>query len=290
MKVRKNMRKIGFVIVNYNDAKTTIRLLNQLKEFKNIDSIVVVDNNSTDDSFVQLKEQENGNITIIKNSENKGYASGMNTGARYLINKIGKCHIIFSNSDIIIKNAKDLNTLSSDINNEVAVASPVIEEHGNLNRGWKKTTAFTESLLNLPYISRYFKKKKLYYKEEHYQKDKSYVDVVSGCFFMVDSEALEQVDYFDENTFLYYEELIFAKKLEKAGKKLIVDNRVKVIHDHSVTIDKNIKRINKYKILKASQRYYVKNYLKGNLLEMALLYITNKLSLFILYIRCLDRR
>lgn len=284
------MRKIGFVIVNYNDAKTTIRLLNQLKEFKNIDSIVVVDNNSTDDSFVQLKEQENGNITIIKNSENKGYASGMNTGAKYLIEKIGKCNIIFSNSDIIIKNAKDLNTLSSNINSEIAVASPVIEEHGNLNRGWKKTTSFTESLLNLPYISRYFKKKKLYYKNEHYQKDKSYVDVVSGCFFMVDSEALEQVDYFDENTFLYYEELIFAKKLEKAGKKLIVDNRVKVIHDHSVTIDKNIKRINKYKILKASQRYYVKNYLKGNLLEMALLYITNKLSLFILYIRCLGRR
>ena len=284
------MRKIGFVIVNYNDAKTTIRLLNQLKEFKNIDSIVVVDNNSTDDSFVQLKEQENGNITIIKNSENKGYASGMNTGAKYLIEKIGKCNIIFSNSDIIIKNAKDLNTLSSNINSEIAVASPVIEEHGNLNRGWKKTTSFTESLLNLPYISRYFKKKKLYYKNEHYQKDKSYVDVVSGCFFMVDSEALEQVDYFDENTFLYYEELIFAKKLEKAGKKLIVDNRVKVIHDHSVTIDKNIKRINKYKILKASQRYYVKNYLKGNLLEMALLYITNKLSLIILYIRCLGRR
>lgn len=290
MKVRKNMRKIGFVIVNYNDAKTTIRLLNQLKQFKNIDKIIVVDNNSTDDSYTQLKKQEKGNISIIKTNENKGYASGMNTGAKYLIEKIGKCNIIFSNSDIIIKNAKDLNTLSSNINSEIAVASPVIEEHGNLNRGWKKTTAFTESLLNLPYISRYFKKKKLYYKNEHYQKDKSYVDVVSGCFFMVDSEALEQVDYFDENTFLYYEELIFAKKLEKAGKKLIVDNRVKVIHDHSVTIDKNIKRINKYKILKASQRYYVKNYLKGNLLEMALLYITNKLSLFILYIRCLGRR
>ena len=284
------MRKIGFVIVNYNDAKTTIRLLNQLKQFKNIDKIIVVDNNSTDDSYTQLKKQEKGNISIIKTNENKGYASGMNTGAKYLIEKIGKCNIIFSNSDIIIKNAKDLNTLSSDINNEVAVASPIIEEHGNLNRGWKKTTSFTESLLNLPYISRYFKKKKLYYKNEHYQKDKSYVDVVSGCFFMVDSEALEQVDYFDENTFLYYEELIFAKKLEKAGKKLIVDNRVKVIHDHSVTIDKNIKRINKYKILKASQRYYVKNYLKGNLLEMALLYITNKLSLIILYIRCLGRR
>ena len=290
MKVRKNMSKIGFVIVNYNDAKTTIKLLKQIKEFKNIDNIIVVDNNSTDDSYNQLKKQEIDNITIIKNNENKGYASGMNVGAKYLIEKIGKCHIIFSNSDIIIKKKEDLNLLSSDINEEVGVVSPVIDEHGNLNRGWKKTTAMMEILLNLPYISRYFKREKLYYKDDYYKKDKSYVDVVSGCFFIVDSEVLKQVDYFDENTFLYYEELIFSKKLEKIGKKLIVDNRVKVIHDHSVTIDKNIKRINKYKILKASQRYYVKHYLDGNLLEMALLYITNKISLFILYIRCLGRR
>ncbi len=284
------MKKLGFVIVNYNDANTTIRLLNQIKDYKNIDQIIVVDNNSTDDSVKKLKKLKSKKIKIIENKENKGYASGLNTGAKYLIQTLGECNIIFSNSDIIIKNEKDLDTLSSDIKGDISVSSPVIEEHNNLNRGWKKTTPLTESLLNLPYISRYFKKKKLYYKDNHYKEDISYVDVVSGCFFMVDSSALQEINYFDENTFLYYEELIFSKKLEEKNKKLIVDNRVHVIHDHSVTIDKNVKRINKYKILKASQRYYVKNYLKGNLLEMTLLYLTNKLSLFILYIRCLGRR
>ena len=284
------MKKLGFVIVNYNDANTTIRLLNQIKDYKNIDQIIVVDNNSTDDSVKKLKKSKSKKIKIIENKENKGYASGLNTGAKYLIQTLGECNIIFSNSDIIIKNEKDLDTISSDIKGDISVSSPVIEEHNNLNRGWKKTTPLTESLLNLPYISRYFKKKKLYYKDNHYKEDISYVDVVSGCFFMVDSSALQEINYFDENTFLYYEELIFSKKLEEKNKKLIVDNRVHVIHDHSVTIDKNVKRINKYKILKASQRYYVKNYLKGNLLEMTLLYLTNKLSLFILYIRCLGRR
>ena len=284
------MKKLGFVIVNYNDANTTIRLLNQIKDYKNIDQIIVVDNNSTDDSVKKLKKLKSKKIKIIENKENKGYASGLNTGAKYLIQTLGECNIIFSNSDIIIKNEKDLDTISSDIKGDISVSSPVIEEHNNLNRGWKKTTPLTESLLNLPYISRYFKKKKLYYKDNHYKEDISYVDVVSGCFFMVDSSALQEINYFDENTFLYYEELIFSKKLEEKNKKLIVDNRVHVIHNHSVTIDKNVKRINKYKILKASQRYYVKNYLKGNLLEMTLLYLTNKLSLFILYIRCLGRR
>ena len=109
------MKKLGFVIVNYNDANTTIRLLNQIKDYKNIDQIIVVDNNSTDDSVKKLKKLKSKKIKIIENKENKGYASGLNTGAKYLIQTLGECNIIFSNSDIIIKNEKDLDTLSSDI-------------------------------------------------------------------------------------------------------------------------------------------------------------------------------
>ena len=130
--------------------------------------------------------------------------------------------------------------LSSDINDTVAVVGPVISEQGRYNRGWKLPSTNTEILLNLPLISRYFKKKLLYYKEGHFKKDISYVDVVSGCFFMVDSEALEKVDYFDETTFLYYEEQILSKKMKNINKKECIDNRVKIIHDLSVTIDKNV--------------------------------------------------
>ena len=67
----------------------------------------------------------------------------------------------------------------------------------------------------------------------------------------------------------------------------MIVNRVEVIHDHSVSIDKSINRVRKYKTLKESQAYYVNNYLKANILEKLLLLITNKISLFILYIRCL---
>ena len=283
-------KKIGMVIINYNDAKSTKRLLNNIKNYKCLDKIVIVDNCSTDNSLDELKAFESNHITIIKNSTNNGYAAGLNVGAKYLIKELGPCNIIFSNSDIIIKGEKDLKVLSSDINDTVAVVGPVISEQGRYNRGWKLPSTNTEILLNLPLISRYFKKKLLYYKESHFKKDISYVDVVSGCFFMVDSEALEKVDYFDETTFLYYEEQILAKKMKNINKKECIDNRVKIIHDHSVTIDKNVKKINKYKILKTSQKYYVEEYLNPNLIQKCLLYITDKLSLLILYIRCLFRR
>jgi len=282
-------KKLGMVIVNYNDFDLTKRLLNNIKDYKCLNHIVVVDNNSPDDSFEKLKEFESNRITIIKNSS-RHFSSGLNAGAKYLIKKVGDCNIIFSNSDIIIKGEEDLKKLSSDIKKDVVVVGPTIVECGTLNRGWHLPSTNKEILFNIPLLSRYFKKKYLPYKEDEYKDDITYVDVVSGCFFVVDSKFLVDNDYFDETTFLYYEEQIFAKKVMSKEKKEVVDNKVVIIHDHSVSIDKSIKRVQKQKTLKKSQRYYCKAYQKANILQMALLYITDYFYRGVLYIRCLIRR
>lgn len=282
-------KKLGMVIVNYNDFDMTKRLLDNVKDYKCLKEIVVVDNNSTDDSFDKLKEFESNRITIIKNSS-RHFASGLNVGAKYLIKKVGDCNIIFSNSDVIIKGEEDLKQLSSNINSDIVVVGPVVREHGILNRGWKISTTNQEILFNIPLVYRYYQKKLLHYKEEDYKKDLTIVEVVSGCFFVVSSKFLREVDYFDENTFLYYEEQIFAAKVKAKNKKEAIDNKVEIIHDHSVSVDKSIKRLEKQKILKTSQRYYAKKYRKANLLQMALLYLTDYLYRIVLFIRCLIRR
>ena len=283
------LKKIGMVIVNYNDFENTNRLINNIKNYKCLDDIVIVDNNSTDDSFKKLKKVEKENITIIKNNSRK-YSSGLNIGAQFLVKKLGKCNIIFSNSDIIIKKEKDLINLSENITEDIVVVGPTIDEHGILNRGWHLPTVNQEILFNIPLFSRYFKKKYLLYKDSDYQKATTLVDVVSGCFFMVDSEFLKKVDYFDEETFLYYEEQILAEKVKQAKKRECINNKIIIYHDHSVTIDKSIKRIEKQRILKESQRYYIKTYKKTNIIQLFLLYITDYLYRSVLYIRYLIRK
>ena len=282
-------KKLGMVIVNYNDYLLTSRLLKNVKDYKCLDHIVVVDNNSSDDSFDKLKEFESNRITIIKN-KCRQYSSGLNVGAKCLIKKVGECNIIFSNSDIIIKGEEDLKKLSSNINKDIVVVGPTVDEHGVLNRGWHLPTTNQEILFNIPLLSRTFKQKFLPYKEEEHRKDTTIVDVVSGCFFLVDSKFLENNDYFDEGTFLYYEEQIFAEKVKQAGKKELVDNTVTIIHEHSVSIDKSIKRVMKHKTLRKSQRYYVKKYKNANFIQMTLLYITDYLYRIVLYIKTLFRR
>ena len=188
------LKKLAMVIINYNDYNTTKRLIDNIKNYKTIDKLVVVDNCSTDDSLNRLMNLKLNNIDIIKTNENKGYAYGLNYGAKYILNELDDVVIIFSNSDVIIKSELDLEILKNDIDNDVKVVGPVIEEHGTLNRGWKMTTPLIEILSNLPLISRYFKKKLLHYNNDYYKCDTSFVDVVSGCFFLVDGSILKKID------------------------------------------------------------------------------------------------
>ena len=282
-------KKIGMVIVNYNDFENTDHLIKNVEDYKCLNHIVIVDNNSKDDSFEKLKSLEKDNLTVIKNNS-RNYSSGLNTGAKFLIEKLGTCNIIFSNSDIIIKQEEDLINLSETMKEDIVVVGPTIDEHGVMNKGWHLPTVNQEILFNIPYFNRNFKRKYLLYKDSDYEKETTLVDVVSGCFFVVDSDFLKKVDYFDEATLLYYEEQILAEKVKQSNKKECINNKVIIYHDHSVTIDKSIKRIEKQRILKESQRYYIKKYKNANIIQILLLYITDYLYRWFLYGAYLIRR
>ena len=45
------MSKVGMIILNYNDYETTDKYLSSIKNYKVLDKIIVVDNNSTDSSY-----------------------------------------------------------------------------------------------------------------------------------------------------------------------------------------------------------------------------------------------
>lgn len=277
--------KNGFVIVNYNDFKTTNILIENIKNYKIIDEIVVVDNCSTDDSLENLKKIKCKKLTVIKNEANLGYASGLNFGAKHLIKKYGECNIVFSNADIVIYKEEDLKKLIDDLNSnkKYGIVAPVIKEHTGYSRGWKLPTPIQDAILNIVWIHKFLRPKMLFYKEKYF-KGIVKVDVILGCFFLMNSKILESVDFFDENTFLFYEENIMSKKLQEKNYDVVIDSDVEVFHNHSVTIDKNVKKLNKLKMLKKSQIYFQKNYNKANKFEMALLKITNKVTIGILSI------
>lgn len=277
--------KNGIVIVNYNDYKTTKRLIDNIKDYKIFDKIVIVDNKSSDNSLKELKKLENKQIAVIDSGENKGYSYALNVGCKYLIDKYKECKIIVSNSDIIIQSENDIKDLFELVKGKNVIVGPTIIEGNNLNRGWIVPKPMDDVAMNILGLYKKYQKRHLMYQDSYYNKDISKVGTVSGCFFAISSKHLEEMGYFDENVFLYYEENIMGVKTKDLGKNIIVANNIDVIHDHAVSIDKSLKRIKKYDILKNSQYYFEKTYNHASKGELFLLKLTSKITRVILLIK-----
>ena len=276
---------IGMVIVNYNDYKTTKRLLDNIKDYKILKEIVVVDNKSTDNSLEELRKLKSKKITIIDSGNNKGYSYALNVGCKYLIDKYKSLNIVISNSDIVIESELDIKDLNSYISPKNVIVGPTIIQGNDLNRGFKIPSPWQDIKQNIVFFGKRVLAKELSYPDNYYHKDISKVDTVSGCFFMIASKHLEEMGYFDEGVFLYYEENIMGIKTKRLGKNIIVVNNVDVIHDHSVSIDKSLKRIKKYDILKTSQEYFEKTYNSASKIELFFLKAFRYLTRILLLIK-----
>lgn len=278
MKLGDNL-KTGFLMIHYNDSESVTNLINNIKDYKILDRILIVDNHSNSKEKKKIKELTSKKISIIENKENLGFAAAINIGAKELIKQLGPCNLIISNADIIIHQEEDLQHLVKELQaKNVGMVAPTILENQQLNRGWKNPSPWMDSLLNLPYIHRFLRKKYIFYPDSHYQGKTSIVEVVSGCFFLIQSNTLEKIDFLDDNTFLYYEENIIAKKIQQENLKIIICNDILVIHNHSISIDKNIKKIKKLKLQKQSQYYFQVRYNHANWLEKFLLKATALVS------------
>lgn len=274
--------KTAFLIVNYNDASTTIKLLENIKEYQVLDLIVVVDNASTDASYDQLKAYHDEKIHVIRSEKNGGYGSGVNFGSKYSIANLGHCKIVVSNSDIVINEEATIVSLLKHFPEDAGIVAPLIKEHTGYLKGWKNPTPWQDCLLNLLFVHRFLRKKLIYYPDAYYEQDLVAVDIVAGCFFIFDSQSLVNSGFYDEKVFLYYEENIMAKKLEAIHKKTYLYTKAEVFHNHSLSIDKSISKIRKYNELKKSQFYFQKYYNDAGLFAQLILKGTDELSYFFL--------
>lgn len=99
---------------------------------------------------------------------------------------------------------------------------------------------------------------------------------------LVDLEAMESVDWFDENTFLYAEEQILSEKLQKNGYKVLYLPYVSVLHYHGFTT-KRIPVQKKVKIALQSEMHCYKNYRNYGLFKLCLIKIGILYKHYVLY-------
>ncbi len=262
---------ISCIILNYNDPETTIGLVNSIVNFEILDSIVIVDNCSTDDSVSRLQALAGGKVHVITTEKNGGYGYGNNHGIRYAHGVLHASHVLIANPDVkvtveCIQAMKDsflkisrlgvAAAVTRDGTGEVALSSWRINGllGDLLDTGLITRRIFAPWLNDRPEL-------KADSEKERYV----YVDAVLGSLFMADMNALMECGLYDEEVFLYYEEKILGFQMKKKGYGTILLLNQSYIHLHSVSINKNVKSIlKKQAILHKSKLHYYKNYLGIN--------------------------
>lgn len=267
--------KVAVIIVNYNDAEDTKKYVNTISKYEIINRIVVVDNLSTTvGTFDKLKKLENEKVKVISSDKNGGYDYGNNFGIRYLQSINEKYdYIIISNPDIEITETAIKHCLEViDNDKKIGVIAPRMfdKENKPIRRSaWKMRTFGLDVIHSTRLLEMIFYKilRSGEYSTKEYEKELLEVEAISGAFFIIRSNVLEEINLLDENVFLFYEEDILAKKLKEKGYKTISLNSEKFIHFESQTIGKTYSYFKKKKELYKSKIYYHKTYNKINIME-----------------------
>lgn len=262
------------IVLNYNDIRNTEKYVKKIKNYACIDKIIIIDNNSTEDSSIILKElEQNTKIEILFNKENTGYASGNNIALNYAYNKFAIKNFIISNPDIEITESSFeliLNTLES--SEYVAVSGLVHNSDGTIpdNYAWKFQTYKYLLSNKLPLLKLLLEKMKVNNKyKKIFLTELKTVDVISGCFFAIKAEPFKNVDFFDEKTFLYFEEDILFSKLAKLGYKSCIVTKAPLIHYGGTSTKKSLDSYKKMaKVYFESERVYLLHELKINRVQL----------------------
>ena len=269
--MEKRLNTLGVIILNYNTPELCIRLSKQIDSFDTGAGIYVIDNCSTDDSKKRLTDslKNEANIYLHFCENNTGYANGNNEGIQFAVHNNQQIDtILIINPDIEIDSADVLYRMFDCLHTGSEIGALTVKTiyNGTIREpndcAWKFMTrrymAFGGTLLGKLFV------RSLKYNELTAQQNNlAYADVVQGCFFMIKRSVFEQVEWFDSHTFLYTEESILAKKLQKVGYVNGVLTDLYIRHNHKEKSRKLIKYKNKLFDMKCyyfSRKYYIRNY------------------------------
>jgi GT2 family glycosyltransferase len=254
---------VSIIIVSFNTKDLTIQAIQSVFESlqhlqQSEIEVIVVDNNSHDDSVPSLKKEFGTKIKLIANKENSGFGKANNQG---VLEARGK-YILFLNSDTIVRlGAIDrmVESLKENLSYGIISCRLLYSDGSYQPQGGALPT-----LLNItswwlwpfpgqlhivpPYQdTRLIEKSSLLIKRGW----------VGGTAMMIPKTVLEEIGSFDENIFMYAEDIELCMRAKKAGYTIGIVPNAEIVHIGSASSDSTRAKLGEIKgLLYISSRYF----------------------------------
>jgi GT2 family glycosyltransferase len=226
------------------------------KALENLDAeIIVVDNNSSDDSCLMMK-QLFPQITLIENKENLGFPKGNNIAVEQAKGE----YICILNPDTVVAEDTFKKLLAKSCQPSAGIIGcKLIDGTGNFlpesKRGLPTPYVAITKIFGLYKISNFFGK---YYAQHLSENQSGKVDVLVGAFMMMKRDLYIKVGGFDENCFMYSDDIDLSYRSLQAGKKNYYNGKVTCIHYKGESTLRDHKYMRRFQ--EAMQFFYRKHF------------------------------
>lgn len=253
---------VSIILVSFNTKDLTRDCLKSIfektsgLEFE----IIVVDNDSSDDSVRVIKE-EFPHVKVIKNQENLGFGRANNIGAEIASGK----YFFFLNTDTLLVNnaVKILFDFLESPNNGLIGCTGGILLNEDLSyqasysqfRGWSDILGIKKIKAILNWGGKVVKDPLQVILEKN-ENTVFPVDYVAGADMFFRAELFKHLKGFDQALFLYFEEAVLSYQMKKEGFSSILKTDARIIHLGGKSTD--LPSLKKVKIFEKSKFYYYK--------------------------------
>ncbi|MCH7674389.1 glycosyltransferase family 2 protein [candidate division KSB1 bacterium] len=225
---------VSIIIVNFSTQDLLNKLLISIKEkMKSVEyEIIVVDNNSEDDSVEFLKNYFPKTV-LIENKTNVGFSKANNQGAKLAKGK----YLLFLNSDTLVCDGvaeKMLEYLQR--KKSTAIVGPkLLNQDDTLQRSCGIFPNLCTEFSGRTFLNRLFPTSKVFGAYRlgawDYATEKK-VDWVSAACMLIRKDVFDQIAGFDENIYMFYEDVDLCFRVKKAGYKITFLPNAQIYHLH----------------------------------------------------------
>jgi GT2 family glycosyltransferase len=218
--------------------------------------IIVVDNNS-DDKIEEVLLTSHPGVLFFKNDYNGGFGYANNIGLAHAKGK----YVFFLNPDtLLLNNVCQILYDYLECNNNVAASGcRVYDKNLNNQISYGRFPTVIQYLLEVfpvKWVSDNYKNK---ISSEGYLTEDLDLDVefISGADLFVRKSVLEHIGGFDENFFLFFEEVDLCMRIKNAGYEIRITSQAKLIHLMGQTMQVSFQ---KFKWFEESRYVFLRKY------------------------------
>lgn len=224
--------KLSIIIVSWNVREDLIRCLRSVEENQPSGEFetIIIDNGSTDGT-VEAVKRSFPEVVVLTNSENCGFAAANNQGIEIAKGQ----YILLLNPDTIVhSNSIDQLIDFMDNNLDIGVCGPkLLNADGTTQGSVRQFPTFRAALYRhtIFKVLLIFRKQQHRYMMRHFSYDRQMdVDQVTGAAFMTRKSIVDQIGAMDEQFFMYYEEVDFCYRVNKAGYRIVFTPTAAITH------------------------------------------------------------